>query len=196
MTPDENHSVDRGRAAQGPSPRVPDPATVQLGLRFAVKRPIVPCAFEVGEHCGRHFQGKPGILRTGFDQQHPVGGVGGQAVGQDAAGRTGTNDDVVEFHLGFPWHGRQPPRPSQGRGESDAGGSIRAIVPQHLPMDNELADGWRNPALRLHGRRFSALQCHGTEPLPSFRPSCPSFGSVQPFMGLSCCLERATFPDH
>ena len=36
------------------------------------------------------------VFAPGFDQQHPLGRIGAQAVGQQSTGRARADDDVVE----------------------------------------------------------------------------------------------------
>ncbi len=64
-----------------------------LGLRL-----VAPVDSLVGEQLAvaqRHMDPRVGIARAGLEQQHAALAIGGQAVGQHAAGRAGAGDDGV-----------------------------------------------------------------------------------------------------
>ena len=52
------------------------------------------------------------VMAAGLEQQHPVARIGRQAVGQDAAGGTRADHDIVEFAQQFR---HRPPRILAGR---------------------------------------------------------------------------------
>jgi hypothetical protein len=90
-------SVDRARAAQHLSTRLEHLAAVQARLRFGLVHPVD--GFFLEQFCVAERDVNPdiGVLRSRLEQQHGVLAVGAQAIGKHAAGRAGTDDDVVEF---------------------------------------------------------------------------------------------------
>ncbi|EJT83368.1 hypothetical protein PPS11_36020 [Pseudomonas putida S11] len=74
--------------------------TAQGGLRLGLEAPVgarVADAIEVTDG-----DMDPGIVvaPTRFQQQHSAGRIGGQTIGQQATGGTGTYDHVVEDRIG------------------------------------------------------------------------------------------------
>ena len=92
-----DHAVDARAATQHLAARVAQRAAVQAGVGLGVVKPVsagVADAVEVA-----HWNVDPVVViaATGLDQQHALAGVGAEPVGQQAAGGTGADDDVVEM---------------------------------------------------------------------------------------------------
>ncbi|MNZ74630.1 hypothetical protein D3C78_930830 [compost metagenome] len=95
---DVDHAVDRAAAAERLAARLVALATAQARLRHGMEGPVdVPGRQDRGDP-QRGVDQRGGIFRAGFQQADADGRIGAQAVGQHAAGGTGANDDVVEFH--------------------------------------------------------------------------------------------------
>ena len=91
-----NHAVDAGAAAQHLAARVAQAAAVQTVGGFGLVQPVgarIAYAIQIAD---RNMHPVVIVFAPGFDQQHPLGSVGAQTVGQQATGGAGTNDDVVE----------------------------------------------------------------------------------------------------
>ena len=124
-----DHAVEAGAPAERLAARVADAASAQFRLRRAVKSPVIGGAVEQ-EAVGRGRPVERRDARTaGFQQQDAAVGVLAQARGQDAAGRTADDDDVVE---GPALHGEVRPR---GRGPNPT----RARLPAGWPRPQRFA---------------------------------------------------------
>ena len=97
---DVAHAVDQRGTAQALAASAFHAAVVHVRLRVGLVGPVVaPALQRVGEgggHLGAEVQAM--VRAAGFQQQHADLGVLGQARGQHVTGRTGADDDVVEFH--------------------------------------------------------------------------------------------------
>ncbi len=92
---DVAHGVDGTRAAQHLAARPPQRAVAQRRLGRGAVIPVhALLAHQLGQPRGHVDEGMP-VAGAGFQQQHPVGRILAQAVGQHAAGGAGTHDDVV-----------------------------------------------------------------------------------------------------
>ena len=93
---DVAHRIDRTRTAEHLAARPPQRAVVELRFGRGVVIPVhALLADQLGQARGHVDEGMP-VARAGFEQQHAHLRVRGQAIGEHAAGRTGTDDDVVE----------------------------------------------------------------------------------------------------
>ena len=92
---DVAHRIDRAGAAQQLAAWAPQHAPTQLRLRGGGVVPVDRGQPGDFGQPGRHVHKRVPVAAAGFQQQHLDGGVFAEAVGQHAAGRTGTDDDVV-----------------------------------------------------------------------------------------------------
>lgn len=89
------HRVDRPGAAEDLA-AWPDHALAAKGdLGLGAVSPIEHAFFAKGEEPGRHGDEGIGIRWTGFEEKDVAGGIGREAVGENASGRAATNDDVI-----------------------------------------------------------------------------------------------------
>ncbi|MNO89958.1 hypothetical protein D3C76_814570 [compost metagenome] len=95
---DVDHAVDRAAAAQRLAARLVAAAPAEARLRNGVEGPVDVFGRQDGGDAERRVDQRGSVLRAGFQQADPHGRIGAQAVGEDAAGGAGANDDVVEFH--------------------------------------------------------------------------------------------------
>jgi hypothetical protein len=91
-----DHAVDAGAAAQRLAARVAQRAPVQARVGFGLVAPVGAWVADAVEITHRNVDPVVVVLAAGFDQQHALGRVGAEAVGQQATGSAGTDDDVVE----------------------------------------------------------------------------------------------------
>ncbi|MCY1401208.1 hypothetical protein D9M71_163210 [compost metagenome] len=104
LTTHVDHPVDRAGAADDLATH---PGFRRLGVREARllhrEMPgVLRVAHQFRDTLG-HLHQRAAVPVAGFQQQHLLAWIGGQAVGQHAAGRTGANDDVVEWgHVSSP----------------------------------------------------------------------------------------------
>ena len=97
LTTHVNHAVDAGAAPQDLAARIAQTAPIQTFSGLGVVEPIgarVANAIQVA-----HGDVHPVVIvfAACFNQQHAVATTGAQAVGEQAARRPRTNDDVVEL---------------------------------------------------------------------------------------------------
>ena len=95
VSADVDHAVDRGGAADHLATRAVDAPVVHEGLGLGLVQPSVA---RVGHGVGKtrwHVDEQVVVHRARFQHEHAHVGVLAQAVGQHAAGRAGTHDDVV-----------------------------------------------------------------------------------------------------
>ncbi len=96
MAADIDHAIDRGRAAPALAARPPQLAVFQIGFRLGPEAPVIgPLIGQQRAHARGHLDQDRVVLAAGFQQQHLDLGIGGQPVGQHAAGRAGADDDIV-----------------------------------------------------------------------------------------------------
>ena len=91
-----DHGIDGGRAADHPPPRIGDAAPGQARVRLGPEHPVRAGIADGEQVAHGNVQPDPVVLAPRLEQQHPVPRIGGQPVGQNAAGRPGPHDDVVE----------------------------------------------------------------------------------------------------
>ena len=79
-------------------------AAVQPGLGLGLEHPVGARIADREEVADRDVKPDPVVVAAGLEQQHAIRRIGGQPVGQDAAGRARTDHDVVEVAV-EPRHG-------------------------------------------------------------------------------------------
>jgi hypothetical protein len=99
-----NHAVDAGAAAQRLAARIAQRPAVQAGVGLGVVEPVGARVADAVQVAHRDVDPVVVVLAARLDQQHALGRVGAQAVGQQAAGRAGADDDVVK-NLALVLHG-------------------------------------------------------------------------------------------
>ena len=159
MAPDVGHGVDCGRPTEPLAARLKDAATGEMFLRHRVVAPVPRAAIEVRCQGCRHSD-RPVIGPSpGLDEQHPEIGVLAQTRREDATGRSGAHDDVVELA-----HGRTRWQP--------VAGILRGMAGATGPASCRAASGATpTPPPRSRGRR------------PSHPRPQPYVGAESPFGG-------------
>ena len=89
------HHVDRRRAAEDLAAHRLDLAAVHVRLGLGAIAPVEHVALMHLAHAERDMDERMKVAPARFDQQHTRRAVLAQAIGQDAAGRTAADDDVV-----------------------------------------------------------------------------------------------------
>ena len=89
------HHVDRGASAEHLAAHRFDAAVVQPELGLGVVAPVEHAMLPDLAEPDRDVDEGMGIAPAGFEQQHLDRRVGGETIGEDAAGRARPNDDVV-----------------------------------------------------------------------------------------------------
>ena len=90
-------AVDRARSAQHFAARLEHRPPVEAGLGLGLVHPVDGFFLEQLAVAERHVDPEIGVLRAGLQQQHRMFAVRAQPVGEHASGRSGADDDVVEF---------------------------------------------------------------------------------------------------
>jgi len=93
---DVDESVDRARAAECLAARPVDSPAVHVRVRIRVEAPVVPLVPHRLAVADRQMDPDRPIRGPRFEEQHPHRRIFRQACGEDAAGRPGADDDVVE----------------------------------------------------------------------------------------------------
>ena len=110
LAADIQKAVDRTRPTQHFPARLDDAPVVEFGFRL---RGIEPVHLGIGEQLAvteRDVNPDVPVVTTGFEEQNAIAPRGGQAIGEHAASRAGTDHNVVErtrirLHVGWPWTG-------------------------------------------------------------------------------------------
>ncbi len=89
------HAVDRGRAAEQPAAGQVEGAVVEIGLGLGDVTPVVLGVQHGAQEAQRHPHIGMVVLAPGLDEQDLAALVLAEPRGQNAAGRTGADDDVV-----------------------------------------------------------------------------------------------------
>ena len=89
------HGVDRGRAAHRLAARIIELAAVEARLGHGLEHPVAARIADQVEIADRNVKPDPVVMPAGFQQQHALFGIGGQAVGDDAAGRARAHHDII-----------------------------------------------------------------------------------------------------
>src|SRR5262249_21768491 len=96
LAADVEQAIDRARPAQHLPPRLDDLPVVELGLRL---RGIEPIDLTIGEQLAvaeRDVNPDVAVMAARFQQQNAMAARGGQAVGENAAGASGADDDILK----------------------------------------------------------------------------------------------------
>ena len=91
-----DHAVDAGRAAQRLAARVAQRAAVQAGFCLGLVEPVGARVADAMQVAHRNVDPVVVVAPAGLDHQHPLAGVGAQAVGEQTTGGAAADDDVVE----------------------------------------------------------------------------------------------------
>ena len=117
--------VDRARSAEDLATRIEDRAPGGAGIGLGVIAPGQGRMVEQFHKAGRDMDIGAPVAPAGLDQQYPHLRVLAQAVGENAAGRSGADDHIVGLHpLPPSW---RPGRPWPTVGSSREGSAGKAI---------------------------------------------------------------------
>ena len=100
---DIDHTVDRARSAQHLAARPFHPPPGDAGIGFGFEAPIDGRIVDHLEQTAGDVNPRIAVGGPRFEQQHAIGGIGAQAVGQHASRRTGPDDDIVERRTHAHW---------------------------------------------------------------------------------------------
>ena len=92
-----DHAVDGGRAADHFTTRIIEAATVEARLRLGFQHPIGARIADGEQIADRNVKPDPVVAAARLQQQHAIGRIGRQPVGQHAAGRARAHHDVIEL---------------------------------------------------------------------------------------------------
>ena len=90
-------AVDRARAAEHFSARLKYLPAVQARFGLGLVHPVDGFFLEQLAVAERHMDPDVRVLGAGFQQQHRILAIGGEAVRQHAAGGAGADDHIIEF---------------------------------------------------------------------------------------------------
>ncbi len=90
-----DHGVDRRRAADHLAARIIQAASVEARLRLGLEHPVRARIADGEQVADRNVKPDPIVAAAGFEDQHALAGVGRKPVGEQAAGRTRADDDVI-----------------------------------------------------------------------------------------------------
>src|SRR5579872_4544447 len=97
LSPDEDQPVDRARAAKTAASRPVELASSHVRFFVGIEAPIVDLVEHGFPVTDGNVDPEVVVLGAGLDQQNLVASIGAQAIGKYAAGRPGTDNDVVEL---------------------------------------------------------------------------------------------------
>jgi hypothetical protein len=89
------HGIDRRRSADHLAARIRQAAAVEPLLRQRAVHPVGARIADGEKIADRDVVPDPVVAAARLEQEHSLVGIGGEPVGQQAAGRTGADDDVV-----------------------------------------------------------------------------------------------------
>jgi hypothetical protein len=92
-----DHAVDGRAAAEHLAARIAERAPSEARLVLGLEAPIDARIAVRVEIAHRNMDPQIVVLAARFEQQHAVGRIGRQAVGEHAARRACTHDDIVEM---------------------------------------------------------------------------------------------------
>ena len=95
LASNEDQAIDRGGAADHPAARPDDCAAAAAFAGFGVEQAGEALVVDRSVVTDGELQPEIPVGAAGFQQQHAAGRIGGEAVGDDAAGGTRTDNDVV-----------------------------------------------------------------------------------------------------
>ncbi len=94
-----DHGVDRRGAADHPAAGIVQGPAVQPRLGLGPVHPVRARIADGEQVADGNVEPHPVVLAAGLQQQHPGLGILRQAIGQDAARRSGAHDDIVVLAL-------------------------------------------------------------------------------------------------
>jgi len=94
VTPDVDHVVDRAGPAERPPPRPREAPQVAVRLGHRAVAPVVRAVRQEAHHRGGVDE-RRGVGAARLEQQHGDGRIGGEPIGEDAAGGASADDHVV-----------------------------------------------------------------------------------------------------
>ena len=94
-----DHGVDGGAAANHTAAGIVNAAARQARVCFGLEAPVGSGVGNGEEISHRHLDPEPVVRPTRLQQQHAVGGIGREPIGQQAARTARTHDDVIEARL-------------------------------------------------------------------------------------------------
>ncbi len=95
LATDIKHAVDAGAAAQHLATGIDQRATVEAGAGVGAKAPVGARVVDAVEVTHRNMNPVVIVAAAGLDQQHPVGRVGAEPVGQQTTGGAGADHHVI-----------------------------------------------------------------------------------------------------
>jgi hypothetical protein len=102
LAADVDEAVDRGGTADHFASCVVDGASVGAGVRLGAVFPGQGVVVEHFEEAGGDVDQRVTVTAAGLDEDDVDRGVLGEAVGEDATGGAGTDDDIVCLHVRSP----------------------------------------------------------------------------------------------
>src|ERR1051326_6297739 len=102
LAADIDETVDGAGAAEDAAPRIGDRAAGRAGIGFGLEVPSEGLVVEQLHKAYRDVDQRVPVAPARLDQHHLDRWVFGEAIGQDAAGRSGANDNVICPHLSSP----------------------------------------------------------------------------------------------
>ena len=184
LTAHIDHGIDRGRAADHLAARIVQRAAVEAFLRLGAEHPVGARIADREQIADRDVEPDPVVAPAGFEQQHAFARIGGEAVRQQAAGRAGADDDVVE--LAFE---RALPRPWLGSSSRSLRASLTAA--EHGKTTRRCHAGKALLACLCDPRRaVSAIRRHPERRFRIGRSRKPSMDHAR--HAHACRAERST----
>src|ERR1700722_8461658 len=110
LAADVEQAVDRARSAHHLAAWLDDLPVIQFRFRFGLIEPIHSRVVEELGEAERHMNPEMAVMAASFQQQYAVTAGCRQAIGENAAGRAGAYDDVIEMLGIVVGHGRFTPR--------------------------------------------------------------------------------------
>ncbi|MNH25320.1 hypothetical protein D3C79_853080 [compost metagenome] len=95
-----DHAVDRGTAAEHLAPWITQGTPVEARLGFGLEAPVGTWVTDAIQVTHRNMNPRIVVFTARFEQQYPTAWVGRQTIGQQASGRTGTDDHVIVDRIG------------------------------------------------------------------------------------------------
>ena len=98
LAADIDHAVDRARSAKHPAAGIGDRPPIGAGIGLGGEAPGDRRMVEQLHVPGGDVDQRVAVAPAGFDQHDTGTGILAEPVGQDAAGRARTDNDVIRFH--------------------------------------------------------------------------------------------------
>ncbi|MFK4508920.1 hypothetical protein ABIF81_004098 [Bradyrhizobium daqingense] len=99
-----DHGIDRRAAADHLAAGIGQRAAVQARLGLGLEHPVRARIADREEIADGNVEPDPIVVAAGFEGEDAVVAIGRQPIGDDAARRTGPDDNVVKFTFEPPWH--------------------------------------------------------------------------------------------